>query len=119
MKAKFLILGGVARCFADTARVAVALIPLILLASSVRADLEPDCAANPYGIDGQLSEQDLNALFWIAFPQTTGDMRGRFGSPACFNAVADYYQVEGTNHWIAVDYSGDSAVSWRAWELAR
>jgi hypothetical protein len=107
MKAKLLIVGGV---------VAIALVPLVFPSSQVRADLEPDCAANPYGIDGKLSEQDLRDLFYVAFPQTVVDMRGRFGSPACFNAVADYYQVESTNHWIAVDYSGSSALSWRAWE---
>lgn len=39
MKAKILVLGGVA--------IAVALIPLVFPASSVRAELEPDCAANP------------------------------------------------------------------------
>jgi hypothetical protein len=89
----------------------------MFLASLVRADLEPDCAANPYGIDGQLSEQDLNALFWIAFPQTAGDMRGRFGSPLCFDAIADYYQVAGTNHFIAVNYEGAAATGWRAWEV--
>jgi hypothetical protein len=111
MKAKILLLGGVA--------IAAASIPLIFPASFVRADLEPDCAANPYGIDGQLSKQDLNVLFWTAFPQTAGDMRGRFGSPLCFDAIADYYQVEGTNHFIAVDYEGAAAVSWRAWELAQ
>lgn len=109
MKAKFLLLGEVA--------IVVAAIPLIFLVSLVRADLEPDCAANPYGIDGQLSEQDLNDLFYLGFPQTAGDMRGRFGSPLCFDAIADYYQIEGTNHFIAVDYDGAAAVGWRAWEL--
>jgi len=116
MKANLWMVGGMARCFADTARVAV-IGALFLPLSLVRADLEPDCAADPYGIDGKLSEEDLRALFYIAFPQTTGDMRGRFGSPACFDAVADYYLVEGTNRWVAVDYSDDSAVGWRAWEL--
>ena len=119
MKAKILLLGGVA--------IAAASIPLIFLTSLVRADLEPDCAANPYGIDGQLSEQDLNDLSYIAFPQTAGDMRGRFGSPLCFDArcfadtarVADYYQIEGTDHFIAVDYEGAAALNWRAWELAQ
>jgi hypothetical protein len=68
MKAKLLMIGGV---------VAIAVVGWLLLPfSRVRADLEPDCAANPYGVDGELSEQDLKDLFYIAFPQTAVDMRG-------------------------------------------
>jgi hypothetical protein len=111
MKAKILIVGGVA--------IAALLALLLSPPSQVRADLEPDCAANPYGIDGQLSEQDLKDLFYIAFPQTEQDMRGRFGSPLCFNAIADYYQIEGTHHFVAVNYKGASATGWRAWEVIK
>jgi hypothetical protein len=105
MKAKLLMIGG--------ATIAI----LIGLSSPAfpLSELRPDCAANPYGIDGQLSEQDLKDLFYVAFPQTAQDMRGRFGSPACFDAVADYYRVGGTDHYIAVDYSGADAIGWRAW----
>lgn len=81
-------------------------------------ELLPDCAAHPYGTDGKLSEQDLKDLFYVGFPQTAPDMRGRFGSPLCFNEVADYYLIEGTaDHYIAVDYDGANAIGWRAWGI--
>jgi hypothetical protein len=108
MKAKILIVGGMALS-----------IPFLLHPQTAAlGELMPNCAANPYGIDGQLSEQDLNGLFYIAFPQTAPDMRGRFGSPACFDRNADYYRVEGTDHFVAVDYDGASATGWRAWGVA-
>jgi hypothetical protein len=119
MKAKTLVVGGVlalARLSAGIAIVSTPFIPPAPLQAAI-ADLEPNCAASPYGIDGQLSEQDLRDLFYVAFPQTAQDMRGRFGSPTCFDAVADYYQVEGTTHWVAVDFSGNQAIGWRAWEV--
>jgi hypothetical protein len=74
---------------------------------------KPICNTVPYGIDGQWSEQDLRDLFYIAFPQTYADMKGRFGFPLCRNERADYYQVEGTTHVIAVDYDGATAIGWR------
>jgi hypothetical protein len=57
-------------------------------------------------------------LFYIAFLQTVIDMHRRFGFPACFDAVDDHYQVQGTTPWIAVNYNGASAWGWRAWEVA-
>jgi hypothetical protein len=108
MKAKILMIGGMA--------IVISLIPPSTLQAAI-ADLEPNCAASPYGIDGQFSEQDLKDLFYIAFPQTSVDMRGHFGSPGCFDAVADYYRVEGTTHYVAVDYSGSLAVGFRLWEV--
>jgi hypothetical protein len=108
MKAKLLMFGG-------GLAIALPLIPQSPPQAAI-ADLEPNCAASPYGIDGQLSERDLRDLFHIAFPQTVIDMRGRFGSPACFDAVADYYRIENTNHWVAVDYNGTLAENFRLWE---
>jgi hypothetical protein len=78
---------------------------------------KPSCAEQPYGVDGQWSEKDLKDLFYIAFPQTYQDMKGRFGFPFCRDAQADYYQVEGTTHVIAIDYEGATAIGWRAWEV--
>lgn len=79
-------------------------------------EMDHYCATNPYGIDGELSEADLNALFYIAFPQTSGDMRGRFGSPMCMDTGADCYRVEGTDHYIVVDFDRAMAIGWRAWD---
>jgi len=87
-------------------------------AQTYALDKQDYCDANPYGIDGELSQQDLNDLFYIAFPQTTVDMRGRFGSPMCWDAASDYYRVEGTTHYVAVDFGSDGlAIGWRAWEV--
>jgi hypothetical protein len=62
----------------------------------------------------------LKDLFYVAFPQTAIDMRGRFGSPRCFDTIADYYLVEGTaDHYVAVDYDGAAAIGWRAWEVIK
>jgi hypothetical protein len=77
------------------------------------------CNGQHYGIDGQWSEQDLRDLFYIAFPQTYQDMKGRFGFPLCRDEKADYYQVEGTTNVIAIDYDGATAIGWRAWEVEK
>jgi hypothetical protein len=74
---------------------------------------KPGLAAIPYGVDGQWSEQDLQALLHLAFPQTYADMQGRFGFPGYRDAQADYYQLEETSHIIAIDYDGATAIGWR------
>jgi hypothetical protein len=118
MKAKLWLIWGVATLAVSAGQPASSSIPFVPSTplQPAIADLEPNCAANPYGIDGQLSAQDLRDLFYLAFPQTAIDMRGRFGSPRCFDAVADYYLVEDTTHWVVVDYNGALAVNFRLWE---
>lgn len=98
--------------------IAAALSGLVFIGSAAQAR-KPSCAEQPYGVDGQWSEQDLNNLFYIAFPQTYQDMKGTFGFPFCRDAKSDYYQVEGTTHVIAIDYRGSTAIGWRAWEVQK
>jgi hypothetical protein len=109
MKAKMLMIGaGVA--------IALPLIPQSPPQAAI-ADSPPICANDPYGVDGQLSSQDISDLDYIGFPQTAQDMRGRFGSPWCFTSFADYYRVEGTANFVEVFYSGSAAEGWEVWEV--
>lgn len=97
--------------------IVAALSGLVLFVPSVQAR-QPSCS-QPYGVDGQWSEQDLKDLFYIAFPQTYQDMKGTFGFPYCRDERSDYYQVEGTTHVIAIDYNGATAIGWRGWEVVK
>jgi hypothetical protein len=111
MKAKLLIVGGV-----------VAIAPPLIsqpLSQAAIADASPPCANDPYGVDGQLSSVDVNDLDYIGFPQTVQDMRGRFGSPWCLTAGADYYKVEGSADFVEVYYSGAFATDWDIWEVVK
>ena len=97
---------------------------ILMIASSVylppgKASIVDDyCAANPYGLDGELSAQDVADLSYIGFPQTAADMRNRFGSPKCMDARLDYYRVEGTPGWVAVEFAGSKAIGFRSWDGA-
>jgi hypothetical protein len=89
----------------------LALIPM----SAHGTDLQPNCAADPYGIDGKLSEQEVNALSWLSYPQTALDMRGRLGAPQCLDEKFDYYQIERTDRYVAIEFDGAAAIGWHAW----
>ncbi|MBW4514182.1 MAG: hypothetical protein KME11_03145 [Timaviella obliquedivisa GSE-PSE-MK23-08B] len=94
---------------------------LLMIASSVHlppsnASIVDDyCAANPYGLDGELSQGDVEDLSYLAFPQTSADMRNRFGSPKCMDARLDYYKVAGTLGWVAIEFAGSEAIGYRTW----
>jgi hypothetical protein len=72
----------------------------------------PPTTAQPYGVEGTLTESELNTLLHLQFPQSYGAIKDRFGFPAKRDEVADYYQVEGTTHWIAIWYQGDRATGY-------
>jgi hypothetical protein len=109
MKAKKLVFGG-------GLAIAISLIPQSPHQAAI-ADSPPVCANDPYGIDGQLSSEDLNALAHLAFPQVVQDMRGRFKSPLCFTPFADYYLIEGTGSFVEIFYSGVEATGYELWEV--
>jgi hypothetical protein len=72
----------------------------------------PPPSAQPYGVEGTLTEQELNVLFHLQFPQSYDAVSSRLGFPAKRDAAADYYQIEGTTHWIAVWYNGAIATGY-------
>jgi hypothetical protein len=109
MKPRSLIAGG-------GLAIAISLVPQSPPQAAI-ADSPPVCINDPYGIDGQVSEADLNTLAYLAFPQTVQDMRGRFKSPLCFTPVADYYQIEGTGNFVEVFYRGAEAMGYEIWEV--
>jgi hypothetical protein len=109
MKAKLLMIGaGVA--------IALPLIPQSPPQAAI-ADSPPICSNDPYGIDGQVSSEDLNTLAHLAFPQVVQDMRGRFNSPFCFTPFADYYLIEGTGNFVEIFYSDVEATGYELWEV--
>jgi hypothetical protein len=86
----------------------LALIPM----SAHSTIIQSHCATNPYGLDGTLSEQEVSALKWLAYPQLAKDMRGRLGSPLCFDLTYDYYQIDGSDDYVAIQFDGASAIGW-------
>jgi hypothetical protein len=74
--------------------------------------IQNHCATDPYGLDGTLSEQEVSALKWLAYPQLAKDMRGRLGSPLCFDRTYDYYQIDGSEDYVAIQFDGASAIGW-------
>jgi hypothetical protein len=72
----------------------------------------PPPSAQPYGVEGTLTEQELIALVHLSFPQSYDAISSRLGFPAKRDAAADYYQIEGTNNWVAVWYDGAIATGY-------
>lgn len=71
----------------------------------------PSETAQPYGLDGQLSEQDTKALTHLTWPQSYDAIKSRFGFPAYRDDAADYYQLP-NGHWAAIYYTGAQATSY-------
>jgi|GEM_PF-3367509 len=94
---------------------------LLTIAASVQlppgsaSEIGNYCATNPYGIDGEISQWDVNDLAYLAYPQTSADMRNRFGSPACMSATFDLYKVAGADTWVGVEFEGYEAIGYRTW----
>lgn len=72
----------------------------------------PPAGLEPYGLDGQLVESEIQALLYLQFPQSYGAMQSRFGFPAYRDAASDYYQLP-NGHWVAIDYNGTTATGYR------
>lgn len=73
---------------------------------------EPAPAAQPYGIDGTVDELELNVLFHLSFPQSYEAMKNRLGFPAYRDPNFDYYRIAGTQHWVSVEYDGETALGY-------
>jgi hypothetical protein len=58
----------------------------------------PPPTAQPYGVEGTSTEQELMVLVHLSFPQSYGAISSRLGFPAKRDEVADYYQIAGTNN---------------------
>ena len=72
----------------------------------------PPAKAQSYGVEGTLTDVELNALFNLSFPQSYEAIKNRLGFPAYRDQQFDYFRVAGTDHWVAVEYAGDQAVSY-------
>ena len=72
----------------------------------------PPAGLQPYGLDGQLSASEINALLYLQFPQSYKAISSRFGFPAYRDGATDYYQLP-NGHWVAVDYAGTTATGYR------
>lgn len=71
----------------------------------------PSATAQPYGLDGQLSEQDTKVLTHLTWPQSYDAIKDRFGFPAYRDDAADYYKLP-NGHWAAIFYTGAQATSY-------
>ncbi|MGG6241582.1 hypothetical protein ACQ4N7_23395 [Nodosilinea sp. AN01ver1] len=67
----------------------------------------------PYGVEGGITQQQLVYLQALAWPQSYTDMVNNFGFPTYRTETGDYYQLEGSNSWIVIEYSGPQATGYR------
>jgi hypothetical protein len=87
------------------------LVPLLISATPV----QPSAQAIDYA-SGILTEEEVIALGYLAYPQTYADMKSRFGFPAKRDATNDYYWASDRGNWIAIEYNGLEATGFRLWE---
>lgn len=73
----------------------------------------PSESATPYGVDGSLNAGEISAVMSLVYPQNYNSIANRFGFPAYRDEFRDYYQIENTDHWLAIDYDGDRALGYR------
>ncbi|NEP19300.1 MAG: hypothetical protein F6J97_20795 [Leptolyngbya sp. SIO4C1] len=71
----------------------------------------PSASAQPYGLDGSLSKEDVIALVHLSWPQSYEAVSGRLGFPAYRDETADYYQLP-NGHWTAIYYTGATATGY-------
>lgn len=63
----------------------------------------------PYSVDGQLTQQDINTLLHLSWPQSYDAIKDRFGLPAYRDGQLDYYQLP-NGHWTAIQYQDSTAI---------
>lgn len=83
---------------------------LLAPADATRIGFQPGTAAPgpealSRGLEGELSQAELEKLFWLQWPQSAVTMRREFGIPNKEEAAADYYRIEGTQTWVKIIYT--------------
>jgi hypothetical protein len=83
---------------------------LVPPADATRIGFQPGTAApgpeaQSRGLEGELSQAELEKLFWLQWPQSAVTMRKEFGIPNKEEPTADYYQIQGTQAWVKVIYA--------------
>ena len=68
---------------------------------------------HPYGVKGSITQQQFADLQGLSWPQSYADINNKFGRPTHRLEGADYYQLEGTNTWVVIEYSGTQATGYR------
>ena len=58
-----------------------------------------------YGRSGEVTDQEVTTVEYLAWPQTRADLTGLLGYPMHFTEYADYYQASG-GRWLVIYYSG-------------
>ncbi|MEM1242770.1 MAG: hypothetical protein AAGI45_23310, partial [Cyanobacteria bacterium P01_H01_bin.26] len=79
---------------------------------AVEPSAAPSPALEPYGIDGELSQAEIEALLYLQFPQSYNAISDRFGFPAYRDSTTDYYKLP-NGRWAAIQYAGTTATGLR------
>ncbi|HEY9762803.1 MAG TPA: hypothetical protein V6D07_09765 [Trichocoleus sp.] len=82
------------------------------IASDSSSEFVP--GSHQYGAHGTISQQQLQQLQTLAWPQTYEDVIGAYGYPSHRTESADYYAIENlTSRWAVIAYDGTTAINYR------
>lgn len=59
---------------------------------------------SPYGDDQPLEATQVEALNYLAYPQSHSAMRSLLGLPSSYDKTYDYFRV-GDGSWVAIEYN--------------